>query len=411
LTAGTDRTLLRDSAGSPFLAELEGLRGVAAWSIVLEHCWLFSSGSNLEWTLGPATVFLLPLQSGVTLFFVLSGFLLYRPFAAALAAGDALPSTRRYLRNRVLRIMPAYWFVLIVSLVLGCGVVSARAGGNVVGRLDDPRALVLDLLLVQNYVPSAIYTGILPAWSLCIEAAFYLCLPLVVIAVAFVVRSGRWRLSARAVPFVAPAALFAIAVAARVLVTVWVSSARLLEPSWSAVAAHSLPANVDLFAAGMAAAAVYEAWRRTAAPGWVTGAAAGRALAYLGLPTLVLGWYFLPYSVYDPLVAVLGALAVLRVLARSAGASPGDRRSVLASKPMRMAGRISYGVFLWNYPLLSFLATYGLLSGSHSAVGLLINLLVAAPLVAVVAAATYRLVERPALRLKSPSLRPARATA
>ena len=96
------------------IPEIESLRGVAAWSIVVFHVWVFTSTSTPGWNLGPATVFMRPLQSGVYLFFVLSGFLLYRPFVEA-AWGDAgAVSIRRYLRNRALRILPAYWFVLLV---------------------------------------------------------------------------------------------------------------------------------------------------------------------------------------------------------------------------------------------------------------------------------------------------------
>jgi peptidoglycan/LPS O-acetylase OafA/YrhL len=405
---------MRDSAGAAFLPELEGLRGAAAWSIVVYHCFVFSSAATLRWTLGPATVFVPPLQSGVTLFFVLSGFLLYRPFAIALATGAPLPSTRRYLRNRALRILPAYWFVLIVSgLVLRSAVVASQTGGNAVGALDDPHTLVLDLLLLQNYDPTAIYTGILPSWSLCIEAAFYLCLPILVAAVGLTARRARLAVGPSAISFVAPAFLFAVAVAARLLVALEAPTTHVLAPSWAAVAARSLPANADLFAAGMAAAAIYEIWRRDGAPGWVTGGAAGRALAYVGLPAFVLGLYLIPRPLYDPLVAVLGALAVLRLLApRTRGPSSPAGRGLLASRPARAAGRTSYGVFLWHYPILSLLATHHLLSGAHTAGGFLVNLLVVVPIVVLVSAATYRFVERPALRLKK-SVRPqlARATA
>ena len=145
------------SAGQAFLPELEGLRGVAAWGLVLYHTWVFSSGSALAWDLGPATVFLPALQSSVVLFFVLSGFLLYRPFAAALAAGEPFPSVRAYFRNRALRILPAYWVVVLVSsAVLNADVVAVHTGGNVVGALASPGAVARNLLLVQNYAPSSV---------------------------------------------------------------------------------------------------------------------------------------------------------------------------------------------------------------------------------------------------------------
>jgi peptidoglycan/LPS O-acetylase OafA/YrhL len=66
---------------------------------VLYHLWSVTYVARVAWNLGPAMVFMKPLQSGVTLFFVLSGFLLYRPFARATLDGSQRPSLRRYIRN------------------------------------------------------------------------------------------------------------------------------------------------------------------------------------------------------------------------------------------------------------------------------------------------------------------------
>ena len=54
----------------------------------------------------------LHLNIGVTIFFVISGFLLYRPFIASRTTGADAPRLRDYARRRVLRILPAYWLVL-----------------------------------------------------------------------------------------------------------------------------------------------------------------------------------------------------------------------------------------------------------------------------------------------------------
>lgn len=382
-----------ESAGQAFFPELEGLRGVAAWGLVLYHTWVFSSGAALAWDLGPATVFLPALQSSVVLFFVLSGFLLYRPFAAALGTGGRLPSARAYFRNRALRILPAYWIVVLVSsAVLRADVVAVHSGGNVAGALASPGAVVRNLLLVQNYAPNSIYTGVLPAWSLCIEVAFYLVLPLIALAT--------WRFAARRsfqhAAYLPPACLFLIAVLSRIVLASVTDSSHLLRPTWSAVAARSFPANADLFAFGMAAAVLFLHWQQNGVPHWARGPSAGRICAYVGLPLFVLGHYFVPRPVYEPLVAMFAALLILRTLARRS-----ERRSLLASKLARLAGRSSYSVFLWHYPILTALATAGLLDQQHTAGAFLMNLGLAGPLVAAASAASYQLVELPALRLRS----------
>ena len=71
--------------------------------------------------LGRLNHWVLPyLPSGLTLFFALSGFLLYRPFAAAIVRAERPPYVRAYLTNRALRILPAYIAILIlVGLIFG----------------------------------------------------------------------------------------------------------------------------------------------------------------------------------------------------------------------------------------------------------------------------------------------------
>ena len=108
----------------------------------------------------------------MTLFFVLSGFLLYRPFAAALIRGTRRPSIRRYALNRGLRILPAYWVILILTaLVVDHELLTA------------PAEFAANLLLVQNYVPNYQPLGWSPlgigaAWSVVIEVSFLRLSPL-----------------------------------------------------------------------------------------------------------------------------------------------------------------------------------------------------------------------------------------
>ena len=86
------------------LPALDALRAVGAAAVIGTHVG-FSTGaiSRFEWG-----GLLARLDVGVAIFFVLSGFLLFRPFAAAVATGADRPSVRRYLWRRALRILPAY---------------------------------------------------------------------------------------------------------------------------------------------------------------------------------------------------------------------------------------------------------------------------------------------------------------
>src|SRR3954462_12451136 len=96
--------------GNPRFPLLDPLRAVAALAIVVTHT-AELGGFNRAHALGAWTV---RLDSGVTVFFVLSAFLLYRPFVAARLDGPPGPRVLRYARRRALRILPAYWVALIV---------------------------------------------------------------------------------------------------------------------------------------------------------------------------------------------------------------------------------------------------------------------------------------------------------
>ncbi|MEA2495606.1 MAG: hypothetical protein QOJ29_3517, partial [Thermoleophilaceae bacterium] len=84
----------------------------------------FLSGANMFGSYGHFTA---RLDVGVTVFFVISGFLLYRPFVAARIEGRRAPRVRDYARRRVLRIFPAYWLALTV-LAIWPGLVGVWSG-------------------------------------------------------------------------------------------------------------------------------------------------------------------------------------------------------------------------------------------------------------------------------------------
>lgn len=152
---------------SPPLPLIDSLRAIAALSVLLVHA-EFYSGMESSPTLGP---YAQRLDVGVSVFFVISGLLLYRPFAVARLRDRARPDTQAYAWRRFLRIMPAYWLALTV---VGLFFTESATAPAVFSSDGFPRYY----LLIQNYWTSSIGGGMGQAWTLSIEVAFYVMLPL-----------------------------------------------------------------------------------------------------------------------------------------------------------------------------------------------------------------------------------------
>lgn len=391
------------TSGEKRLAGIEGLRALAAGSILAYHVWLFDGGERLG-AGSPLEIGFENLAHGVTLFFALSGFLLYRPFAAAIARAQPLPSVRAYLRNRALRIMPAYWAILLVTaLVLGTAAVRDETGALGHGALTDPVLLGRSALLVHGYDPATVAIGIAPAWSLAVEAVFYVLLALLV-AVLALAASGR-RLRSERVLFLLtpPLLLLLVGLSGKFVAGVvldgnpgdgWSSN-------WYSVVERSFWAQADLFSFGMVAAVVHaevvdgrlvlpRAWRP---------AALAVAAAIFAASAATLDGGQLTYLPQNTAVALAASLLVaVTCFPTAAGARPPRLRRLLEGRPLVVVGVASYSVFLWHVPVIHWLADHGAMGGGWA--GLALNLAVTAIVVGALSAVTYRFVEAPALRRK-----------
>jgi peptidoglycan/LPS O-acetylase OafA/YrhL len=155
------------------LDALTGLRGIAAWLVVLYHIRL-----SLVSILPPGVIAVLARgYLAVDLFFVLSGFVMWYNYAVPLASGGPRAAAR-FLWRRMARIWPLH------LLILG-GFVLFRAALTVSGRpveglpLDE---LPLQVLLIQNWGFTHELAWNHPAWSISTEFAAYLVFPAIVAA-------------------------------------------------------------------------------------------------------------------------------------------------------------------------------------------------------------------------------------
>ncbi|MFC4374053.1 acyltransferase family protein [Nocardia halotolerans] len=360
-----------------FIPALEGMRGMAALGVLVTHV-AFQTGASGIAVVGPL---LERFDMAVAIFFALSGFLLWRPHAALAHGRGSAPGTRRYLLHRFTRIVPAYWAVVVFVLVL---LPSAAQSANL-------RVWGSNLLLLQVFVPLTLTDGLTQMWSLSVEVAFYLLLP--VLAWMFVRLRGpaaRWR-----VPV-----LCALAA---------VSSTWNLIPVPTPDAIHAdnwLPAYLPWFVAGMVLAELIY-WLRP-------GARWGVLLANQPLMWAVALVAFLisateyggpagleraepwQYAVKMLLGAILGFALLAPLVMRPADAPP---HRWLESRTAGVVGRWSYGIFLWHLVVLTMVfPVFSLLpfSGNFGYV-LLLTVGLTLPL----AAASFALIEEPCRRWAS----------
>ncbi|MFL5822925.1 MAG: acyltransferase family protein [Solirubrobacteraceae bacterium] len=160
--------------GNPRFPLFDALRAVAALSVFAGH-----TVTGVIAPSGHRTLFVWAValaDQGVVIFFLISGFLLYRPFLVARRNGRPM-RVGSYAKRRFLRIVPAYWAAL--TIFIAAGFVSGVTTHN----------WWIFYGFGQIYSPNNIGSGIGAAWTLCIEVTFYAALPLFAFLAA---RLGAW---------------------------------------------------------------------------------------------------------------------------------------------------------------------------------------------------------------------------
>ncbi|WP_194816421.1 acyltransferase [Nocardia sp. XZ_19_385] len=356
-----------------FVPALEGMRGLAALGVLVTHV-AFQTGASSMPVLGRVWE---RFDMAVAVFFALSGFLLWRPHAAAARGLGTAPSVGYYFRHRAARILPAYWAVVVAVLLL------LPSAADTAGW----RVWFSNLALLQVFIPLTLTDGLTQMWSLSVEVAFYLVLPLLAVAVMWLRgATARWR-----VPVLIGVALICLT---------WNF---IPVPTPDAINADNwLPAYLPWFAAGMVLAELVDIrlssptarWARILGKQPLMWAIALAAFLFsatdLGGPaglTRAEPWQYVAKMVLGTIIGfTLLAPLVL-----------GERRHRwLESRVAATIGRWSYGIFLWHLAVLSIVfPVFGILPfrGNFGWV-LFLTIAITLP----VAAASYALIEDPARR-------------
>ncbi len=358
---------------------LDGLRGLAALAVLCFHTWLYRDNRAPGVPHGLLYNALREANVGLICFFVLSGFLLYRPFARAARSGERAVDIHGYGLRRVARIVPAYYAVLVGALLM-----YALVGYHSI----TPSAGQIPLFAVfgENYSMSTVMHADPVAWTLCIEAAFYVALPLIGVLV--------WRLGPGR-----PHRQAALLVGLIALTVAW--NAIAFDNRWDARATKSLPSWLGEFALGMLVAH-WLAGRELHTPARARlRASTTAAVAALGAAVVLAGCYWAQSRWLQAdvrrVVAIYLVLATgFALIIAAVAAGRGPVVSALSWRPLALLGLISYGVYLWHLPLI---LTLKQIHALPTALGP--RLLVVFSLACVVGALSWRFVERPAMRWAS----------
>jgi peptidoglycan/LPS O-acetylase OafA/YrhL len=357
------------------LAGLDGIRGLAALFVVVNHVFLRAfPGYPVDHAPFWAGWFIYG-RFAVVVFIVLSGFSLALSPARH---GWRLGSISAFARRRARRILPAYWAALAFSLVVAWLLVPQPGQG-----LPGPKSVLVNGVLVQNLIgapsPNRAF------WSMAVEAQLYILLPLLLLMVR------RW------------GAVLMVAAVLLVVTAVGIFGRQISRLDTFVI--QSPPDLAALFALGILTAGIVGASRaRRSWPwGWLALVAAAPVIATIAWRGSV---WTLDHLFWVDL-ALGPAIACLLAAVATGRAAPLLR--LLDTRPIRKLGLSSYSLYLTHAPIV-VIVYEGIVAGRvrHGVPAFLVTLGLALPLTIVFARIFASIFEIPFLqhRTESAAARP-----
>ncbi len=365
--------------------------------VLLHHLAFRMDFGNVPDLAEPVMRFLVMGSFGVSMFFVLSGFLLARPFWLALDAGQPMPSLRIYALRRAARILPGFWLALVVSLVFSITVSGSPLDAEHITRFLAGFLLVSDwhwltLFPVDN-------NG--PLWSIGFEVTSYLLLPFC-LTILFACRLPGW-----------PGRLAWLGVIAAVLALHWlvvqwapidevergwdhglVGGAKAWMPRFNPIGFFAIFALGALAAGVQVKLASLRHWlfdllglMSIGGAGWLMATHMGGLTEGFGLLGIPYGYPWMPIAVGVALVALPSSVLAGRLLDNTVS---------------RFIAQISFGIYIWHFLIIGLLAR--LLPPSFQTSGpdgwsiWLWSSAIAIALSVVVATISFHLLEQPMVR-------------
>ena len=405
-------TSARTPASQSTIAPLDGVRAIACLSVIIYHLhyFMYRASYDIEPNVGKLGKAIISSGwSGVTLFFVLSGFLLFMPYAKYLLFALQRPSTRIFYWRRILRIIPGYYLALVLLTLF--------MHPEYLQPAYFSRLILFPLFLMDSPTTYQQIDG--PFWTLAVEWQYYMLLPLLVWGFGLLVKQSSspqrrfwrtiicltgmvlWGISTRYVGYY----YTTLHPTATILVSRPVLNVFLL------LTYGSTGKYFEDFAIGMLCSLIYTYTRNSVQENKVMQTLDRHSMWLWGAGVLLL-LFMSCWSIYHHLAFLEPFIGNHRFLSEMGYASgyglcivailfgPPGLKMLFSWSPLRWIGSLSYGMYIWHVPFLAlfetfivkkiattFISTYALYWASV--------VLVTIPL----AYLLYRFIERPCMQL------------
>ena len=319
---------IRTEAGVDKLPAINGLRGVAILAVIYHHFFIPTSlfADPIGTTPHPWNALFENGFTGVNLFFLLSGFVLYLPYANGSRRLVAWRDARDFYLRRLGRLMPLYYVAAAVLIII------AATTTPPVTLLKQALQLLSFSYMFERYSIGPALNG--PLWSFGVEVLFSLAFPALILAI---LRIGIMRVLLVAL---------VIGLATRIVGYLWFP--RLSGPH---PLAEHLPGRIDEFVYGMAIAKFH-------VDGLIPIAA--RRLFWPGVGLIALSWIGFSQSVHGnwPVVthAIMNNVLDLGFCMITLAALVGHgAAAILSFRPLQLVGMMCFSLYVWHFPLISAL--------------------------------------------------------
>lgn len=359
-------SLRRITSGSSWIPEIDGLRFIAIALVVLFHLNAQVSAKShvtfttQDWYAGLFAFFGRG-DIGVRIFFVISGFILGRPFARHYLLGHSRPSLRSYYLRRLTRLEPPYLINIAVCAI------SIVLYAHLPVREVFPHFAASAVYLHRFFFPNG---GVISpvAWTLEIEVQFYLLVPL--LTLIFLVRN-RW---------LRRSALAAISIAIPVALDVFVFGRISGQSHFWATIGWLL----QYFLAGMLLSDIYVTEMPSWRPSWIWDVVSGAA------------WYILLFTGHGPLYVVEPLLIALAFVGAFRGVL---LHRLLTIEWLAILGGMCYSIYLWHFFIIAlvFKASRHLLLTHDLLDDFLVQSVLILPCILAFSVAYFVLIERPCM--------------